>query len=54
MNGLSLIFAVVVIITVAVVSGVIVMALIGSARLISQPPWKRRKGKLPPVAHHHG
>lgn len=53
MNGLSLIFAVVVIISVAVISGVVVLAFIGGARLISQPPWKHRKTKLPPVAHHH-
>lgn len=52
-NGLSLIFAVVVIISVAVIAGVLVLASIGGARLVSSPPWKHRKSKLPPVAHHH-
>lgn len=54
MNGLSLIFAVVVILTVAVLAGVVVLIFIGSAKLVAQPPWKRHKSKLPPVAHHHG
>lgn len=54
MNGLSLIFAVVVILTVAVISGVVVLLFIGGARLVAQPPWKHRKAKIPPVAHHHG
>lgn len=51
MNGLSLIFAVVVIITVAVVAAIAVLASIEGVRLVSNPPWKRRKTKMPPVAH---
>lgn len=54
MNGLSLIFAVVVILTVAVLSGILVMVFIGTAKMVAHPPWKRHKAKLPPVAHHHG
>jgi hypothetical protein len=53
MNGLSLIFAVVVIITVAVASGVVVMAFLGGARLVSHHPWKHHKTKIPPAIHHH-
>ena len=53
MNGLSIIFAVVVILTVAVLAGVLVLVFIGGSRLVSQPPWKRRKSKTP-IAPHHG
>ncbi|MFP5238085.1 MAG: hypothetical protein ACLGSD_19485 [Acidobacteriota bacterium] len=53
MNGLSIIFAVVVILTVAVLSGLLILLFIGGARLVAQPPWKRHKSKLPPIAHHH-
>lgn len=53
MNGLSIIFAVVVILTVTVIAGVLVLIFIGGAKLVAQPPWKRRKEKISPVAHHH-
>lgn len=53
MNGLSLIFAVVVIITVAVVAGVVVMGFVGGARMLADPPWKRRKTKVTPFPHHN-
>jgi len=54
MNGFSLIFAVVVILTVAVISGAVVLALLGGLRFASQPPWQKRKGKGVTVVHHHG
>ncbi len=54
MNGFSLIFAVVVIISLAVIAGVMVLALFGGIRLAQQPPWHRRKVHHPPIMHHHG
>lgn len=54
MNGFSLIFAVVVIISLAVIAGVMVLALFGGIRLAQQPPWHRRKGHHSPIMHHQG
>lgn len=53
MNGLSILFAVVVILSLALICGVIILTLIGSAQLVVAPPWVRRRSKLPPLAHHH-
>lgn len=53
MNGLSIVFAVVLILSLALICGVVILTLIGSAQLVVAPPWVRRRSKLSHVAHHH-
>lgn len=54
MNGLSIMLAAIVILTIAVISGAVVLAMLGGLRRASQPPWAKRKGKGSTIAHHHG
>jgi hypothetical protein len=54
MNGYSLIFAVVVIVTIAVISGAVVMGLIGARQLAMNTAWRRKSTRWPFIAHHRG
>ncbi len=54
MNGFSLIFSVVLIITAAVVCGVVIMMLLGGLRHLPLPPWRRRKHTHSALAGHRG
>ncbi len=52
MNGYSLLFAVVVILAIAIISGTVVAGLLGSRQLAARPIWHRRKTKGPTPLHH--
>jgi hypothetical protein len=53
MNGFSLIFAVVLIITVGAISGVVMLMLLGGLRHVPTPPWRKRKPAHSALAGHH-
>jgi hypothetical protein len=54
MNSLSLMFAVVLILAVAAVSGVVILMMFGGAGHISKPPWRKRHSTHAWLAGHRG
>jgi hypothetical protein len=54
MNGLSLIFAVVLILAVAAVSGVVILMMLSGAGHISKPPLRKRHSTHASLAGHRG
>lgn len=47
MNGYSILFAVLVIVSIAIIIGTLVLSVLGGYRLMPQPHWPRRR------PHHH-